>query len=260
MKKMHTYAICAYGDSRYLETCIRSLKRQTVGSGIIMCTSTPSDYIKGLAEVYDIPLFVREGKSDIRADWNFAYDSAATKYVTIAHQDDVYHREYTRAMLKAFSRHENAQCFFTGYRPFKEGHISIDANCVIRAALRFSMRFDVFAANTFAKKAILSLGNSICCPTVTYNKEILGKHLFTSKYKYNIDWDTMYKLARQKGSFLYDHRALVAYRIHDGATSKEYIDNSGRYAEDLAMFERFWGKGIAKLIMKAYVLAYRTYE
>ena len=38
----HTFAICAYKKSRYLENCILSLKKQTVTSNIIMVTSTPN--------------------------------------------------------------------------------------------------------------------------------------------------------------------------------------------------------------------------
>lgn len=70
----HTFAVCAYKDSPYLEECIRSLKRQSVQTNVILCTSTPSPYIEGIAEQYGIPVFVRDGKSDIQDDWNFAYE------------------------------------------------------------------------------------------------------------------------------------------------------------------------------------------
>ena len=58
--KEHVFAICAYQDSPYLEACIRALKMQTVPADIILCTSTPSSYIEGLAENYEIPVFVRK--------------------------------------------------------------------------------------------------------------------------------------------------------------------------------------------------------
>ena len=38
----HTFAVCAYGDSPYLESCIRSLVRQPGNPEIICCTSTPA--------------------------------------------------------------------------------------------------------------------------------------------------------------------------------------------------------------------------
>ena len=38
--KNHTFVICAYKESKYLEECIKSLINQTVKSNIIMTTST----------------------------------------------------------------------------------------------------------------------------------------------------------------------------------------------------------------------------
>ena len=89
----HTFAICAYKDSPYLDACIHSLKRQSVKSKIILCTSTPSPFLEAMAKIHDIPLYVRDGKSDIQDDWNFACEKADTRLVTIAHQDDCYHRD-----------------------------------------------------------------------------------------------------------------------------------------------------------------------
>ena len=46
MSAKHTFVICAYKESAYLEECILSLKQQTVKSNIIMITSTPNNYIR----------------------------------------------------------------------------------------------------------------------------------------------------------------------------------------------------------------------
>ena len=52
----HTFVISAYQESPYLESCIKSLKAQTVPSEIICTTSTPSPYLMKLMEKYQIPL------------------------------------------------------------------------------------------------------------------------------------------------------------------------------------------------------------
>ena len=52
----HTFAICAYKDSPYLDACIHSLKRQSVKSKIILCTSTPSPFLEAMSRIHDIPL------------------------------------------------------------------------------------------------------------------------------------------------------------------------------------------------------------
>ena len=44
----HTFAICAYKESPYLQECIDSLKSQTIKSNIIICTSTPCEYISDI--------------------------------------------------------------------------------------------------------------------------------------------------------------------------------------------------------------------
>ena len=60
-KELHTFVICAYKESEYLEECILSLKNQTIESTIIMETSTPNDYIVDLAKKYEIPLYTNPG-------------------------------------------------------------------------------------------------------------------------------------------------------------------------------------------------------
>ena len=45
----HTFVICAYKESKYLEDCIRSLKAQEVKSYIKIATSTPNEYIYSIA-------------------------------------------------------------------------------------------------------------------------------------------------------------------------------------------------------------------
>lgn len=83
----HTFAICAYKESRYLEDCIVSVMRQKIRGNLLIATSTPNDHIQRLAEKYEISLYIREGKSNIASDWNFAYQQAQTKLVTITHQE-----------------------------------------------------------------------------------------------------------------------------------------------------------------------------
>ena len=66
--KKHTFAICAYKESPYLEECIESLKRQTIPSDIIVVTSTPSEYIQNIAEKYKLPYYINKGEKGITQD------------------------------------------------------------------------------------------------------------------------------------------------------------------------------------------------
>ena len=96
----HTFAICAYKESQYLEECIKSTLNQTIKTNIIICTSTPNDFIKNLAKKYNIDLFINTSKTGIGPDWNFAVSKAKTNLVTVTHQDDTYNENYVEEILK----------------------------------------------------------------------------------------------------------------------------------------------------------------
>jgi cellulose synthase/poly-beta-1,6-N-acetylglucosamine synthase-like glycosyltransferase len=115
MSHKHVYAIPAYGDSPYLESCIKSLKAQNVTSPVILCTSTPSPFLGAMAEKYDLPYYIREGKSNIRDDWNYAYSMADAEFVTIAHQDDMYCKNYGEELLKAAEKYPDMTVFTSDY-------------------------------------------------------------------------------------------------------------------------------------------------
>lgn len=257
----HTFAICAYKDSPYLEACIKSLKGQTVASDIILCTSTPSLYIGELARAYGIPVFVRNGESDIEADWNFAYRMAQGNYVTIAHQDDMYHKKYTQYLYQCMERYPDMSLFTTGYATVKGHELKRwDPVAVVKALLRLPLRLRVLAHTTWLKKSVLMLGNSICCPACTYHKEMLGKDIFSSEFKYALDWDALCKLTVKPGRFICEEKPLIYYRVHDGATTKECIMDNRRLTEETKMFEAFWPKPLVGLIMYFYKKAYGAYN
>jgi hypothetical protein len=167
---------------------------------------------------------------------------------------------YTYEMKKKISSTNNPIAFVTDYLPIKNGEIGErDINSKLRRILRMPLKSDYLASKKFWKRAILALGNSICCPTVTYNKEVLGDSFFTSELKFNIDWDTFLKFAEINGVFAYVDKPLAYYRVHDGATSKEFIENHLREKDDMYMFSKFWPESIVKIIMIFYKKAYDTY-
>ncbi|MCI5806164.1 MAG: glycosyltransferase family 2 protein [Clostridium sp.] len=263
-KCKHMFSVCAYKESPYLEKCIISLRKQTKQSDIIVCTSTPCTYITNIAEKYDVPLYVREGKSNIKDDWNFAYNCAEADFVTVAHQDDEYSQYYVEELYKKlsrFSKREQIIMVLTDYLPLKNRTgIKRDINSRIRRILRIPLKWTYLAGKKQIKKWVLALGNSICCPTVAYNKKNIGDDLFVSDFKFNIDWDTFLMLANKEGIFLYIDKPLVYYRIHDGATSKNFIENNLRIDEDVKMFNRFWPDGVTRILMIFYKKAYDTYN
>lgn len=257
----HTFAICAYKDSPYLEACIKSLKRQSVKSEIILCTSTPSKYIQALADVFDLPLYVREGESDIQEDWNFAYEKAGGRLVTIAHQDDCYHKDYAKKVQECWEAYPDTTVFTTDCAIIchdelqRPGMVQF-AKCILRIPLRFHR----LANRTWIKKAALLFGNPIVCPSCTYHKEMLGTPLFHSPFKFALDWDTMWELANRPGRFVCVEKPLIRYRIHQEAATKACIENHSRSRDETAMYRKIWPEPMVKVLMWFYQKAYKAYE
>lgn len=117
----HTFVICAYGESSFLEECIQALMNQTVKSKILIATLTPNKLIKNMSEKYHLSVFVNDGVKGIAGDWNYACSICETPLVTIAHQDDIYEPWYLEQILKSVRNEEDILIVFTDYGEIRDG-------------------------------------------------------------------------------------------------------------------------------------------
>lgn len=257
----HTFAICAYKESPFLEECIRSLMGQTVKSNIILCTSTPNHHIQKLSEKYRIALFVNDEALGLASDWNYAYTSANTELVTLAHQDDVYEADYTEIVISQVNHGGNTQIIFTDYYEIQNGR-RMDSkqflNLRIKKLLLSPLRMRVFQSSTWIRRRVLSLGNPIGCPSVTYVKGNLPATIFETKFSSNVDWMAWEQLSRREGRFLYIPQTLMGHRIYVESTTVQMINNDGaRTREDYEMLKKFWPVPVAKAICRLYAQSQR---
>lgn len=266
MKYTHTFVICAYKESPYIEECIQSLRQQTMLSKLILATSTPSKYLQELCERYQITYCVREGQSNISLDWEFALSVADTEYVTIAHQDDIYELDYTESILGAIEREikeydRQPLILFSDYTELigldkKANRTNLKIKRVLLTPLKNAKRQN----KTFWKRWVIRFGNAICCPSVTYHMTAIRKYmqqdgreqLFQKHFRSNVDWETWEWLSRKEGSFVYLTKQLMAHRIHEESETTATINDRQRGSEDYEMFCKFWPKWIAKIFTGAY--------
>lgn len=249
----HTFAICAYKDSRYLEDCIKSLENQTVKSEIYIATSTPDEYIDDIAKRHGIPIYVNEGEHGITQDWNFALSKVETNYATIAHQDDVYLPSYTSKMLSCIKRASRPQIFFTDYAELRNGEVvSENNNLRIKRRLLKPLTEQKNQDRNRIKRKVLSLGNPICCPSVTYCMENITRPLFQDHFKSNEDWEAWERLSKEEGSFVYFPEIMMYHRIHVESTTTRVIGEHSRTTEDREMFSRFHSDLVAEILTKLY--------
>ena len=105
---------------------------------------------------------------------------------------------------------------------------------LVKKILRLPLRFHFLADRTWIKRSSVWFGNSICCPSCTYNKEQIGDDMFHSEYDFALDWDNLYELAGKKGRFICSEKPLIAYRVHAAATTKACIEDNRRPADEMA--------------------------
>ncbi len=257
----HSFAVMAYGESPYLEACLNSLKNQSVSSAIYIATSTPSTYIESIARKMDIPVFVNQQNQGIAADWNFSLQQANTKYVTLAHQDDLYLERYAELSIKAAESFHDTLICFTNYSEVADGK-ERRGTLLLRVKLImlwFFMPFRKNILNPFWKKRFLSLGCPIAAPSVLYNLNNLSNFKFSSEFSINMDWDAWSRMATEKeGRFVYVNHNLLQHRIHADSATTKGLQANARQNEDLLMFKRYWPGSIAKILSTIYARSYTS--
>lgn len=253
MSKLHTFAICAYKESKFLEECIQSVIKQIDTSEIILATSTDNEYITKLCEKYKIKKFVNNGESGITQDWMFAVSCAKTPLVTIAHQDDVYFPDYSRKIISLYEKARKPLIVFTDYYELRNGnYVKSNKLLKIKRILLLPLRIRAFQKSKWIRRRVLSLGSPICCPSVAYAVGNLPQKLFLNHFRTNEDWEAWERYSKLDGEFLYCTEPLMAHRIHEESETSASIKETGRSKEDYEMYCKFWPKKIAQLLSRLY--------
>lgn len=255
----HTFVVCAYKTSPYLRECLESLLKQTIQTHVLVTTSTPTEETRAVCASLGVELVTRDGESGLANDWNFAVDTATTPLVTIAHQDDVYKPNYAETLLTSLKNTEDLLMFFSNYGELRDGQ-EVDDNPNLRVKRRMLAPLAKTGSSNIrgVKRSIMRLGNSICCPSVTLNKERIPLPLFKKGLSSNLDWEAWERLANTSGSFVYSSKILMLHRIHGGSETSRIIDDGNRTKEDLVMLEKFWPTPIAQFINSFYRMAQKS--
>lgn len=247
---MHTFAILGYKESPYLEECVLSLKRQTVKSDMYISAAEPSRFLHAIAQKYNIPLIVSANSKGIGYDWSAAYGLCKTKYLTLAHQDDIYLPEYTASCLNEANKAKGQDViiFTDYYEHFYDTVLAYTGNLLIKksALSIFFTKNHLYSKS--AKKCLVYFGNPISCPTVMYNKEIIGDFRFSDNFSCSLDWDAWIRLAKKDGGFCYIRKKLLIHRIYEQSQSYIMTQKRLRKKEETAVLEGIWPRPVAEVI------------
>ena len=219
---IHTFVILAYHESDDLEECIKSVINQSVKSNVVIATSTPNDYIIDLASEYSLGVMVNKAKSNKGRDYNFAINSYDTELITIAHQDDLYDRNYTKEIIECYKKNKDATIIFTdNYEIEKEKKIKKSKSLFWKRYFLLPLKYSLFQKNKFYKLRALRREKFICTSSITFIKKNIHEDIFPTNLKYDNDWQGLIDLARKETKFVYLKKELVGYRIDDIKVNKK---------------------------------------
>lgn len=269
MKQWHDYTgedvtivVCAYKECQYLENCIRSLKKQTVKTHIIISTSTPNEFIFQLAKKYQLEVHINPEGGHVN-DYNFALKQVKTKLGIMAHQDDLLQKQFVEKSLQALNRAKRPIIAFTNYKEIHGEKLDKKDSAMvkIKRIMLLPLCNSYLRGSKFGKWIFQCLGDPITHPTVTYVLKEMPKECFRKEYQAAMDWDLWQRLSKQKGEFVYIKDIVFYHRIHkEQATAILVEETSERGKEEYEIFCRFWPPFLVKLIMKFYSKAEKFYK
>ena len=257
----HAFVVPAYGRSPHLRACLVSLRSQSRASPVFICTSTPSAWLTDMADEFGAPLIEHGPSTGIGRDWNHAIAATPARWITLAHQDDVYLPQFAEETMRCAHRHLLADLVFTDYGELTDDGVRAWTPMLAIKRLLLERAFLGRAAvrNRGAKRRLLAWGCAIPCPTVTLRKQVaLG--LFNEDLKVDLDWEAWLRLADMPGAFARVRRMCMLHRIHAASETSGGVRAGVRAREDVAMFQRLWPAPVARILARLYALSYDTGE
>jgi hypothetical protein len=251
----HQFIVLAYGDSPYLKACLESLFLQRSASDVIVTTSTPSEHISRIASSCGVPVRTAQSSRGIADDWNFGLSCATAKIVTLAHQDDLYYPDFAGETRQLFRRTPSASLSFTGYEEIGEQGHRLPLGRVVavkRILVSLALGRNEALRSRIQKRSLLAFGTMIPCPSVSFNRAVVGDFRFSDRYEINLDWEAWWRLHSFDNPFVHTQRVLMGHRIHPGATTSQGTRDGRLDAEDLRMFTEIWPRPLASALGVAY--------
>ena len=226
-------------------------------SRIVVTTSTPCAHIERIAMEFDVPVTINPERRGIGSDWNFGLAQASSRFVTLAHQDDLYVPEFLARSLDLFARHPQISLTFTNYQEISDdgtprsSKISFVKDTLLAV---FAGRREIIQGGR--GRMLLSFGNPISCSSVTIDREKLGSFRFSEELSSNLDWEAWLDLLEGGRAFAYCPLRLVERRYNDLTETRQAIRDGRRRAEDHRIFARLWPRPIARAMLAVYATGY----
>ncbi|MBL9076296.1 MAG: glycosyltransferase [Planctomycetes bacterium] len=248
-----TFAIPCRDAGPFLRPLLQSLLAQTQADfSLVLVDDGSTDGSADLARAVAgdrITVHRNERALGIGANWNRCVELAATPFVCLAHQDDVYAPDYLRRMLAALHERPDA-----GLAHCRATAIDAAGAPFESPAERFKDHFWHHrpGVDRAAHYERLWRGNFVCCPSVLYRTEALRRvGPFRADLRFALDWEQWFRFLRAGFGIVDVDAELLHYRRHAAAASRSATADRTRFLEELQVLAAARRDGAAAGLLRA---------
>lgn len=175
----------------------------------------------------------------LSGNWNFAVRKARSRWVSVLHQDDMLHPDYTQIIAELIDAYPRATAVFSNACIVDEsGQPATTLADRVKERLLNKVEGTRFTLIGDAGSATLLRGNFIFCPAVCFNREMLGSRGFNKRWKMVPDL-ALYLLLLFKGHTLVGSKRVgMLYRRHREQATAKYQATGLRFEEEFALYRQ----------------------
>ena len=248
-----TIAIPCHNGAAHLEPMVRSWlqqSRQDFELLLVDDASTDASVELVCRTAGDRVRIVRnQERRGLAANFAHAASLVKTPFFCLAHQDDLYERDYLQRLLAALEAEPDAavaHCSATA----SDG----DGNEITAAAERFKngLARQAVGATRSELYGLLWRGNFVCCPSVLFRtaayRAVGG---FDTRLSFALDWELWFRMVRTGHRFTTVTTPLVRYRRHADNATRSATRSLRRFEEELQVLQEAHAHGVAERLMRA---------
>lgn len=240
-----TFAIPFYRGKAYLRETLASVFAQSDGAWRVVVHDEGGEDsgIDDVLAAFD-PGRIRHVRNPTRlgivGNWNACLQSAETPFVTLLHADDRLLPNYVALMREAFAFHPHAVAAFCDTRIIDgRGAPAFSFPDAVKRRLYtppLRTRFGLVQGE--AGVADLLKGCYIFCPTLCYQKAVLGPRRFSADWSMVQDLEMETRLLLENETLVRAGDVAYEYRRHAANATVGFTENAARFHEEIALYDR----------------------
>lgn len=175
----------------------------------------------------------------LSGNWNFAVREARSRWVSVLHQDDMLHPDYTQIIAQLIEAYPRASAVFSHAQIIDEnGQPGSTLADQIKARLLKKIDGARYTLTGDEGSATLLRGNFIFCPAVCFNREMLGSCGFDERWKMVPDLALYLHLLFKGHTLAGSKKVGMLYRRHQAQATAKYQATGLRFEEEFALYRQ----------------------